>query len=221
LSQPEEGNVQTSPPAVPQPPPWRDALLLDDGELVQTSWHGDHSIEEMAVVNGRNQMVEVRKHGFLVLTSRKLVFMEERGVFNKSYHLDCGIQLESIEGISMGGLLMKYVSIGSAVGENKFHVDGVDAKTFETYKEAIMSQIGLRKQEIEQEKARESVQAMLDFSFLREYMTKGGISVEAVKCPQCRAPLTMPENGSFVKCNYCGATVYASDLMDRVKQLIG
>jgi ribosomal protein S27AE len=116
---------------------------------------------------------------------------------------------------------MKYVSIGGATGENKFHLDGIDDKTFASFRDAILAQIQSRKQEIEKERTRSDVQAMLDFSILKDYMTKGGISVQSIKCPQCKAPLTMPENGSFVKCGYCGSTVYASDIMDRVKQLIG
>jgi len=169
----------------------------------------------------KGEMVEVRKPGFLVMTSKKIVFMEERGLFNKSYYLDCAIELESVAGIAMGGMWMKYVSIGGGTGENKYHLEGIDEKTFAAFRDTILGQIQTRKQDIEKERTRADVQAMLDFSILRDYMTKGGISVQSVKCPQCKAPLTMPENGSFVKCSYCGATVYASDIMDKVKQLIG
>lgn len=178
-------------------------------------------MNEMGTVNGRSEQVEVRKPGVLVLTSRKVVFLEERGLFNKSYHLDLGIQLESIEGISMGGLLMKYVSIGGTMGENKFHLEGIDDKVFGTFKQVVLSQIEQRKEELEKEKANDSVELILDFSLLRDYMTKGGISVQAVKCPECKAPLALPENGNVVKCSFCGSTIYASDIMDRVKQLIG
>lgn len=176
---------------------------------------------EMGTMDGRAQEVEMRKPGYLVMTSRKIVFMEERGVFNKSYHLDCGMPLEAVEGISMGGKFMKYVSISGATGENKFHLQGIDDKTFNNFLGSVQTQIQVRKKEIESQRTKEDVQAMVDFSILRDYMEKGGISVQAVKCPQCKAPLTMPENGSFVKCSYCGANVYASDIMNRVKQLIG
>jgi len=198
--------------------PWQGSLLLDEGESINNSWKGNHAVMERGE---KGEMVEVRKPGYLVMTSRKVVFMEERGLFTKSYHLDCGVQLEAIEGISMGGRWMKYVSVGGATGENKFHLDGIDDKTFASFRDAILTQIQSRKQEIEKERTRADVQAILDFSILRDYMMKGGISVQSIKCPQCKAPLTMPENGSLVKCSYCGSTVYASDIMDRVKQLIG
>ncbi len=217
----QPNRVPLAEPAQPQPFPWQDALLLDEGETIQTYWRGDHAVDEMAAVNGRSQMTEVRRHGYLVLTSHKLAFMDERGIFNQSYHLDCSIELESIEGVSMGGLIMHYVSIGGAEGENKFHLDGVDDKTFDSFRGTLIAQIEARKKEIDRERTEGSVKIMLDFSALRDYMTRGGISVQAVKCPQCRAPLNMPENGNFVKCSYCGSTVYASDIMDRVKQLIG
>ena len=194
---------------------------MDQGESVCAYWKGDHAVNELGEVNGRQEMKEVRKHGFLVLTSRKVVFMEERGVFKKSYHLDCGLDLESVEGISMGGMWMKYVSIGGTTGENKFHLEGIDDKTFESFRGTVTSQIDSRKKEIERLRAVESVQVMIDFSALKDYMNKGGISTQAIKCPQCKAPLSMPESGNLVKCSYCGSTVYASDIMDRVKQLIG
>ena len=54
-----------------------------------------------------------------------------------------------------------------------------------------------------------------------KYMTNGGTSVQAVKCPQCRAPLDMPASGNLVKRSYCGGTVYAPDITDRVRQLTG
>lgn len=198
--------------------PWQGSLLLDEGETIRYSWRGNHCVMERGQ---KGEMVEARKPGYLVVTSKKVVFMEERGLFHPSYYLDCAIELESIGGIAMGGMLMKYVSIGGTTGENKYHLDGIDEKTFPGFRDTILNQIQTRKEDIEKERTRTDVQAMLDFSILRDYMTKGGISVQSIKCPQCKAPLTMPENGSFVKCTYCGSTVYASDIMDRVKQLIG
>lgn len=218
---PEVNGPRAASDSVPHKLPWQDALLLDEGETISSYWRGNHAVNEMGTVNGRSEQVEVRKPGVLVLTSRKVVFLEERGLFNKSYHLDLGIQLESIEGISMGGLLMKYVSIGGTMGENKFHLEGIDDKVFGTFKQVVLSQIEQRKEELEKEKANDSVELILDFSLLRDYMTKGGISVQAVKCPECKAPLALPENGNVVKCSFCGSTIYASDIMDRVKQLIG
>ena len=191
---------------------------MDEGETILYSWRGNHAVLDRGE---KDEMVEMDKPGFLVMTSKKIVFMEERGVFSKSYYLDCAVQLESIGGIAMGGMWMKYVSIGGATGENKYHLEGINDKTFGGFRDTVLAQIQTRKQEMENERTREDVAVMLDFSILRDYMTKGGISVQSIKCPQCKAPLTMPENGNFVKCSYCGATVYASDIMDKVKQLIG
>jgi hypothetical protein len=210
-----------SQPSDPQASEWKSALVLNQGEMIHTYWYGDRAIMQMGVVNGRSQMTEVRKHGVLVLTSQKLVFLEKRGVFNKSFYMDVGLELESIGGVSMGGLIMKYVSIGSMNGEFKFHLSGIDNNNFESFRGAVTSEIEARKVELQKQSVANTVQAMVDFSTLRDYMTKGGITVQTVKCPQCKAPLTMPETGSLAKCSYCGSTVYASDIMDKFKQLIG
>jgi DNA-directed RNA polymerase subunit RPC12/RpoP len=62
---------------------------------------------------------------------------------------------------------------------------------------------------------------MMAFSFLRDYMTKGGLSLQVVKCPACWAPVSIPAQGSQVKCEHCNSTVFAQDIMEKVKQLIG
>lgn len=54
-----------------------------------------------------------------------------------------------------------------------FHLEGINDKTSDNFKSAITSQIEARKQEIQKERERNTAQVMLDFSFLRDHMTKG------------------------------------------------
>jgi hypothetical protein len=44
---------------------------------------------------------------------------------------------------------------------------------------------------------------VLDFSSLKEYMEKGGLVLQKTKC------------------EYCGSTIYAQDIFEKVKSLIG
>jgi DNA-directed RNA polymerase subunit RPC12/RpoP len=64
------------------------------------------------------------------------------------------------------------------------------------------------------------VQYILDFSFLKAEMEKGGLVVQSVKCPSCSAAIALPQTGSTTKCEYCGATVFAQDVFDRIKGLM-
>lgn len=68
-------------------------------------------MSEKVVVRGqygrkRIEDAKERKNGFLVLTNQRLLFLEEHGVFGKSYHQVLTIPLVKVGGISMGGLLV-------------------------------------------------------------------------------------------------------------------
>jgi DNA-directed RNA polymerase subunit RPC12/RpoP len=202
--------------------PWGGALLLRNGERISRYWGADHEVAQLAVVNGRRQTVKQKRRGYLVLTTQRLAFVQERGVFGKSYHIDLSFPLDTLGGLSMGGIVMKYVSISDTNGENVFHVQGVGNEVeFATFRTLIQNQLVEMQQEIEAEKRRDRIQITLDFSFLRDYMSKGGLSVQVVKCPQCGAPISLPKEGTQTTCEHCGSTVFAQDIMEKVKQLIG
>jgi len=196
--------------------------MLQGGEGVTRYWDADHEVTRTSVVNGQSQTVKVRIKGYLVLTNQRIVFVKQRGIFGKSYHIDLSIPLEDVRGLSMGGLVMKYVSLTDTGGEKVFHVHGVgNDLEFSSFRSVIQEQTSNRQRAIDAEKRKERVHIMLDFGFLRDYMSKGGLSLQVVKCPQCGAPMSLPKEGSQVKCDHCGAIVFAQDIMDKVKELIG
>jgi DNA-directed RNA polymerase subunit RPC12/RpoP len=41
-----------------------------------------------------------------------------------------------------------------------------------------------------------------------------------MKCPECGAPIKMPDSGNQTKCEHCGNTVLAQDIFDKIKSLI-
>lgn len=195
---------------------------MDNGESVIRYWSANHETPQVAVVNGRQQTVKTRARGYFILTTHRLVFVKERGVFGKSYHIDLSFSLEDLRGLSMGGLVMKYVSMSDSNRESVFHISGVGNETeFGSFKQSIRSQQAARRQAIEAEKRKDRIQIIMDFSFLRDYMNKGGLSLQVVKCPQCGASISLPTQGDEVKCEHCGSTIFAQDVMEKIKQLIG
>ena len=60
----------------------------------------------------------------------------------------------------------------------------------------------------------------MDFSWLRSEMERGGLLLSTVKCPQCSGKLEIPTSGSFVTCKYCGSTIHAVDVFDKLKALL-
>jgi ribosomal protein S27AE len=182
--------------------------------------------EKVVVARGsfgrkRVENAKERKNGFLILTNQRLLFLEEHGVFGKSYHQVLAVPLMKVAGISMGGMLSPFVSIADDAQTHVFHLSGVGKNEFESFRQLIAERCRRRKEEIEAERKKERVQVVLDFSALKDYMEKGGLTLQTTKCPECGGPVKLPTSGNQVKCEHCGSTVYAQDIFEKVKSLIG
>jgi len=70
------------------------------------------------------------------------------------------------------------------------------------------------------ERARKKSIVVVDFSSIRDYLARGGVVLYTVKCPNCGAPLELPERGKKTKCKHCGATVYAEDVFRKLSELL-
>jgi ribosomal protein S27AE len=90
----------------------------------------------------------------------------------------------------------------------------------ELVKPFIENAIITRKEEIDSDRKREKIHVMLDFSFLRTYMEKGGLVMQMLKCPYCGGSVALPKTGNQIKCSHCGKTIYAQDIFEKVKNLI-
>jgi ribosomal protein S27AE len=90
----------------------------------------------------------------------------------------------------------------------------------ETWCSMISSQVSSRLAEIEEEKRRSRIQYVVDFSFLKAQMERGGISLQSIKCPSCGASVEMPAQGNTFKCSYCGSMIQSQDVYERMKGLL-
>ena len=52
---------------------------------------------------------------------------------------------------------------------------------------------------------KENVQIILDFSSLKDVMSKGGLVMTTYKCPNCGGMVNIPEAGKVLVCQYCGS----------------
>jgi len=148
------------------------------------------------------------------------LFLEEHGIFGKSYHQTLSIPLVKVGAISMGGTFSPFVSIADDVETHFFHLNNVGKNEFEPFRQLIMEHCQKRRKEIEAERKKERVQVVLDFSTLKEYMEKGGLVLQKTKCPECGGPIMLPEVGNKTQCEYCGSIIYAQDIFEKVKSLI-
>ena len=109
------------------------------------------------------------------------------------------------------------MSIVDDDGENQFTLQYAP---LELLKPMIESAIKMRTDEIEAERKKDKVHLMLDFSFLKTMMEKGGLVMQVLKCPECGATVEFPKSGNETKCNHCGKPIYAQDVFEKVKGLI-
>lgn len=161
----------------------------------------------------------MRHKGALVLTNHKLIWVRAKGLFKTTYHPEFTIKLEDITGISMAGTLFKHITISDGDYSYTFHLVG--EKEFPGLRQAIMNQSNLRKTSLESQRRQERVHIMLDFSLLKQYMEKGGLVLQTVKCNNCGAAMKLPDNGSIVTCNHCQSINRVEDVFEKVKSLIG
>lgn len=122
---------------------WESAIILRKGEKIVSYWEGDYETSTTVMECGYGpKEVKSLKQGALILTNQRIVWVEKRG---KSFHAIFKISLEDIKGISMGGVITKYVSLTDARGENIFHLSGIGDKELGLFKKTVFEQVEARK----------------------------------------------------------------------------
>jgi hypothetical protein len=65
-----------------------------------------------------------------------------------------------------------------------------------------------------------NIQVVLDFSSLKDIMSKGGLIMSSYKCPNCSGMVDLPEAGKVLICKYCGSPIKPVDIFEKIKSLI-
>jgi len=200
------------------------SLVLEKGEKVLNAWNGDVEStiktvqSKKGLIRTKHKVVDAKdkERGALALTSERLVWLKKRGVFSKSYHTAFEIPLQDITGISETGRIGKRICVSDRAGEYRFRI-GVGTEEF---KNTVQNALTERKRALEEMRKKERVHVMIDFSSLKDYMKKGGLTLTSVKCPECNAPLNLPKDGTEIVCKYCNSTILAQDIFEKIKSLI-
>ena len=170
--------------------------------------------------------VETTRHkdvfGNLFLTSTRLIFEHSSGIFSRGVYVTLNLPLEGVANVSVEGTFAKklvvYVKKGF-VSSFPVRLDFL-VKEPAQWQNRIISALKARVQSIEAEKKRERVQVVLDFTALKEYMVRGGLVLQTMKCPECGGPIKLPESGNQAKCEHCGSAILAQDIFEKIKNLI-
>jgi DNA-directed RNA polymerase subunit RPC12/RpoP len=210
------------------------AAIMGKGERSLAWWLGFRVVSQPTLVGGQTIYSAVDVGGAMLLTSRRLLWLEQHVTTRRSGFLSTTtesswlvkseIPLDGIKGItgssgdSQSWPSFTEVHVVDAAGE---HVFKLQYGFWEVFKPVVEAAVGLRQDEAEREKRQDKVQVLLDFSFLRKYMEDGGMVVQNLKCPECGASVKFPDAGSQSVCDHCGANIYANDVFKKIKDLIG
>jgi len=61
---------------------------------------------------------------------------------------------------------------------------------------------------------------MVDFADIIEAAKGKGIFLSTIECPYCKAAIEIPTTGEYFKCKYCGKTIYAIKVLDKLKGIL-
>jgi hypothetical protein len=207
------------------------ALVLRPSERVVRTLCGGTHVER----DGNGQPLNLNVWGYLVITSHRVMFIMPSGAIRKSYSVVIEVMLESVRGITFNnGLFTKRLVIGhTQKGDScALKIDDLKNLRGDSNKagecadpqsiQKLLNTLGQQRlHEIEQEKQRARIQYVLDFSFLKAEMERGGVVVQTIRCPSCGAGISLPSTGTSARCPYCGNMVYAHDVFEKMKGLIG
>jgi hypothetical protein len=171
--------------------------------------------------------------GYMISSNMRFIYIESSGIFNIRYHVKDIIDFNQVHGISIMGWLIKTPTLtydihGQLCDMGFTGCRLVDSKSLKKQNEIKGNDLVKRLQflitnglhEMDLAKKKERIQYVIDFSFLKKELEKGGLMVQTVKCPSCMASLTLPPNGNSFQCQYCNSTVYAQDVFDKMKGII-
>jgi hypothetical protein len=201
------------------------SIVLEKKERVLETWEGDVESVIRTVKSGRgliraqHKVVEAKgkDKGVLVLTNERIIWLKKKGVLSKSYHMIFEIPLQHITGISKIGRITKRICISDRTGEYRFRIPA----QLKEFREILERALSDRKKALERMRKKERVHVMIDFSFIKDYMKDGGLSLKTIKCPECSGPLKIPKDGTEIVCRYCNNTIQAQDIFEKIKSLIG
>ena len=113
---------------------WEDSLILEDNEKIIQFWRGDYEVQYTVFEDGlfgkEPKKAKKQKKGILVLTNRKIVFLEERGFLVLTYHVKELFDLGAID------LLAFFTALAIKVYElceNGIKVEEEAKKRFESF----------------------------------------------------------------------------------------
>lgn len=182
------------------PNPLGNRLLLNFGENVKAAFNVSFLIKG------------VFREGLFILTNHRII------IFDKEFQtIISDIPLVALTEVYVEKNMMINKELRDvlqiAVGSIKYVIDVRETFSVEEVAKAILK---LRAKEMLR-----ASKPLVDFSLLKSILDKGGIVATTIKCPSCGGILDVPNEGKFVKCRYCGHTIFVEEAINMIREMEG
>jgi hypothetical protein len=205
-------------------------ITLDDGVNSAIPWQKDEFPVGKATCKQLYRTVMglstgMAPDGLMIITNQRVIVLCKGGMFSRGYTLSYSANLEDITSIAMGKAGWVDTLMIMQTGQ------GIEFSDLNSFKPSIRAlfpifnnTLSQRKNQIrveqERERAKERVQVVLDFSSLKDVMSKGGMVMTTYKCPNCSGKLDLPASGQVLTCRYCGVPIKPVDVFEKIKDLL-
>jgi len=212
-------------------PDIQSAIILTPNEHIKGCWESNFTDSDLAKKQNPNNPQICVFHGCLVATNKKIVFVQKKGFFSEKFFTKDSTDWENIQGITVDTGILKnnLIIMKQSQGIQHEHVFNLiknengrlmSKEETHNFKTILESFIKERYAEIEREKQQSRVQYVIDFSFLKAEMEKGGITLTTIKCPSCGGNVDLPEKGNSIQCKFCNSAIHAHDIFDKMKAFV-
>ncbi|MGD6851126.1 MAG: hypothetical protein ACQCN6_03600 [Candidatus Bathyarchaeia archaeon] len=175
---------------------------------------------------GLSSGLHLTPNGNMIVMNQRVMFVSKAGTLSKRYNIDYySTNLEDITAIAMGKVGLVDTIVIMQMSQRMEYSDLNAFKPsvcslFPIFNNAIIQRKNQIRIEQERERTKERIQIVLDFSALKDAMSKGGLVMTTYKCPNCSGKLEIPEAGQVLSCRYCGTPIKPIDIFERIKDLL-
>ena len=134
--------------------------------------------------------------------------------FSNAGFVPFGVIALVVGGILYGGILKP---VEQTLADRRRDL-AVVAVAFDSQVARMSEEVFQQLSEIHEARVRPKMEhVIVDFARILEAARGRGIILDTIECPSCKASISLPGSGDTFQCEYCGKTIRATDIFEKLK----
>lgn len=132
---------------------------------------------------------------------------------------NAGLILLGIIALGIGGILYngRLKPVEQALAGRRRDL-AVIAVAFDSQVAKMSEEIFQQLSEVHEARVRPKMEhIVVDFARILEAARGRGIILDTIECPSCKATVSLPSSGDRLQCEYCGKSIHATDIFEKLK----